>query len=86
MNNSVYRIGFFIMLLVNIALLVFILSKPKAPRHSQRRIALRDQIPKKLDFDESQKAEFEKLAQNHRGFMLEIKSEEKPHNIKNNKR
>ncbi|WP_157359740.1 hypothetical protein [Algoriphagus mannitolivorans] len=68
MNKSIYKIGFFILLAINIALMVIFSMGPKRPpqRPMPNQIGIKDEIARELGFSEEQKSQFEIMAKAHR--------------------
>ncbi|GAA0877195.1 hypothetical protein GCM10009119_01630 [Algoriphagus jejuensis] len=79
MNKSIYRIGFFILLVVNIALLVLFYFGPKRPpqRLQPNQAGIKDQLAMDLGFSEEQKARFDKMAMDHRDKVSRLENRER---------
>ncbi|GAB5524629.1 MAG: hypothetical protein Roseis2KO_25010 [Roseivirga sp.] len=73
MSSKAYKVGFFVLLLINIALIMVIKFGPK-PHGSGK--GMRDEISLKLNFDEEQNAKFRELVRKHRDQVADIRKEE----------
>lgn len=73
MNSNTYRIGFFVLLVINIALLVIFTMRPEMPMQQR---GLKDEISRELNFTEEQKAMFDKMAENHHEAIRELEKQE----------
>ncbi|WP_424961309.1 hypothetical protein [Ekhidna sp.] len=74
MNNKLYKIGFFALLIINIGLVVLFIFKPK-PHMRQR--GAREQISQKLAFSDEQEKQFGEMVEIHRQAIREILKEER---------
>jgi len=74
MNNNIYKIGFFILLVVNVALVVFLVLEPKRSPHSQ---GIKDEISRELGFTEEQRTRYDEMAMIHREKVNEIEKRER---------
>ena len=63
MNNAVYKVGFFVLLAINIALVVFLTVRPKPGSGPKRR---QDEMAQELNLTPEQKEQFAALALGHR--------------------
>ncbi|MEQ9217283.1 MAG: hypothetical protein RLO17_04530 [Cyclobacteriaceae bacterium] len=69
MNNKMYRIGFFILLVINIGLVVMFVMRPRPPIGQ---VGIKEEISRELNFTETQKATFDEMAKAHRESMREL--------------
>ena len=74
MNNKLYKIGFFGLLVINIGLVALFIFKPK-PHMRQR--GAREQISEKLAFSDEQEKQFGEMVKIHRQAIREIMEEER---------
>ncbi|MEQ9210449.1 MAG: hypothetical protein RLN96_11505, partial [Pseudomonadales bacterium] len=50
MNNKMYRIGFFVLLVINIALIVMVVMRPRPPIGQ---VGIKEEISRELNFTET---------------------------------
>ncbi|MEP0985420.1 hypothetical protein [Ekhidna sp.] len=74
MNSKLYKIGFFILLVINVGLVVLFVFRPK---HPSRQMGARAQISQKLAFTEVQEKQFGEMVQTHRQAVRELMIEER---------
>ena len=74
MNNKLYKIGFFALLVINIGLVALFIFKPK---HYMRQRGAREQISQKLAFSDEQEKQFGEMVKIHRQAIREIMKEER---------
>jgi periplasmic protein CpxP/Spy len=74
MNSNMYKIGFFILLVVNMALVVFLALGPKRPPQAQ---GIKDEISRELDFTKEQRAQYDEMAMTHREKVSDIEKRER---------
>lgn len=74
MNNKAYRIGFFALLVINLALVMFFISMPKPPSQGAN---IMEEVSSKLDFNEEQKNRFVAMAKLHREQMMALNKQER---------
>lgn len=74
MNNKAYRIGFFALLVINVALVLFFVSMPKPPSQGAN---IMEEVSSKLDFNEEQKNRFVAMAKLHREQMMALNKQER---------
>ncbi|MEO9483675.1 MAG: hypothetical protein ABJG47_09530 [Ekhidna sp.] len=73
MSGKIFKIGFFVLLIINIALVSLLVAKrPGGPGKGD----MRDRLSNQLGLDESQKATFMDMAQAHRNKIREIEKRE----------
>lgn len=79
MNSKMYRIGFFALLTINIALMVLFVLGPKPPRPEGGgpESGIKDEISRELGFTEAQKARFDEMAINHREAIRSLEDRER---------
>lgn len=80
MNSNMYKIGFFILLVLNIVLMIlYIMGPPMPPRPEGGRSKsdVKDEISRELDFTEEQKARFDEMAFNHREAIRNLDEQER---------
>ncbi len=77
MNKKIYPIGFFLMLIVNISLAVFIFQSPKEFPKREKGRSMRDRIGAELGFSDEQKTMFEQMVKSHREEMRAIEKQER---------
>ncbi|MEL7146808.1 MAG: hypothetical protein AAFO69_10600 [Bacteroidota bacterium] len=76
MNSKIYKIGFFVLLAANIALIVFFTStKPKHARPAQT--DLKQEVASELGFSDDQRQAFKNLAKIHHQQMKDLKDKER---------
>lgn len=73
MNRKIYAIGFYILLVVNIAIVTIFLLKPKG---QDRMRNMRQRVSKELGLTESQRATFSDLAEAHREKIRDLDAQE----------
>lgn len=79
MNSKMYKIGFAILLVINISLIVLFTTKPRPPAHlrgMERKMGIKDDIIQDLAFDDDQMVVFEELVNNHRSAIRELRKKE----------
>lgn len=74
MNNKAYRIGFFVLLVINVALVMFFISMPKPPSPGAN---IMEEVSSKLGFNEEQKNRFVAMAKLHREQMMALNKQER---------
>jgi hypothetical protein len=74
MNSKMYKIGFFILLIINIGLVVLFVLGPKPPRPES---GIKNEISREMGFTEEQKAAFEQMAMNHREAIRKLDQQER---------
>ncbi|MTI22210.1 hypothetical protein E1176_14355 [Fulvivirga sp. RKSG066] len=74
MNNKIYKIGFFVLLVINITIVALIVFKPM---RSMKGRGIKQEITKELGFTEEQKATFDNLVKSHRKTMRDIDMRER---------
>jgi len=74
MNSKIYKIGFFILLIINIGLVVLFVLGPKPPRPES---GIKNEISRELGFTEEQKAAFEQMAMSHREAIRKLDQQER---------
>ncbi|UZR98954.1 hypothetical protein [Chondrinema litorale] len=73
MKNNMYKIGFFILIVVNIILVFVFIYRPKSTIHQNR---LLNEISNELAFTEMQKEMFEEMAKTHSDTIRNLKNQE----------
>ncbi|MEQ9100080.1 MAG: hypothetical protein RIF36_15645 [Imperialibacter sp.] len=73
MSNKMYRIGFLILLVINVVLVILFLVGPKPPKHQS---GIKDEIGRELGFTNEQKAMFDEMATAHREAILDLEKQE----------
>jgi len=73
MNSKIYKIGFFILVVVNIVLVVVFTMRPKMPISQE---GIKDHISQDLQFNKEQTEIFEEMAKNHREAMRDLERKE----------
>lgn len=74
MNNRIYKIGFFVLLVINILIVVMIVFKPM---RSLKGRGIKHEITTELGFTEEQKTTFETMVKKHRQTMRDIDMRER---------
>lgn len=74
MNSKIYRIGFFILMAVNITLVVFLVVGPKRPPQAA---GIKDAISKELEFTKEQRARYDEMAMTHREKVSDLEKQER---------
>ncbi|MFZ1808424.1 MAG: hypothetical protein WAU36_14430 [Cyclobacteriaceae bacterium] len=74
MNNNIYRVGFFALLVINIALVIFLALGPKHPPLAQ---GIKDEISRELEFTAEQKVTYDEMAMTHREKVSDIEKRER---------
>lgn len=74
MNSKIYKICFFVLLVINMALVLFLVLSPKPPARLK---GIKEQISEELRFNDQQKAVFDEMAMAHREQMNAISKQEK---------
>lgn len=74
MNSKMYKTGFFVLLVINIALVILFVSGPKPPPQES---GIKDEISRELGFTEEQKVMFDQMAINHREAIRELENKER---------
>lgn len=74
-----YKIGFFALLAINIALMVLFALGPKPPRPEggSSQLGIKEEISRELGFTEAQKARFDEMAMNHREAIRSLEGRER---------
>lgn len=74
MNKPIYKIGFFVLLAINIGLVVLFSLGPKRPpqRPQAHQMGIKEEIARELDLSEEQKADFDQMAMAHREKMNQL--------------
>ena len=73
MNNNKYKIGFFVLLVINIVLVAVFSFRPRIP---MRQGGIKEEISIELGFTEEQRSIFDGLANNHRESIHALDKEE----------
>jgi len=74
MNKKIYPIGFFLMVVINIALITFLVIKP---RHHPQKGRLKHIVSDMLEFDEQQQEAYFELINEHHNQVAAIEKEQK---------
>lgn len=74
MNGKIYKVGFFVLLIINIALVSFVVLKRQG---SSMKRDMRERLSNQLALDESQKMAFMNMAKQHREKIREIDNQER---------
>ncbi|PIB34915.1 hypothetical protein BFP72_05655 [Reichenbachiella sp. 5M10] len=74
MNNKTYKIGFFVLLVINITWVSLFLFRPKPP---QRQNDIKDKISEELNLNEDQKRIYDGMAMQHRHTLRGIDLQER---------
>ncbi len=74
MNGKIYKVGFFVLLIINIALVSFVALKRQG---SFMKRDMRERLSNQLGLDESQKKAFMDMAKLHREKIREIDNQER---------
>ncbi len=79
MNSKMYKIGFFILLALNMVLMVLFVMGPKPPRPEKGRpeSGIKDEISHELGFTDEQKVKFDEMAINHREAIRNLEGRER---------
>jgi len=79
MNNKMFKIGFFILLVLNIVLMtLFVMApKPLRPESGRSQSSIKDEISSELGFTEEQKVRFDEMAMNHREAIRNLEGQER---------
>ena len=68
-----YRIGFLILLVINVALVVMFVMRPRPP---MGQVGIKEEISRELNFTETQKAAFDEMAKAHRESIRALERQE----------
>ncbi|WKV12427.1 hypothetical protein [Marivirga harenae] len=74
MNNKIYKIGFLVLLVINIAMLVLFVLKPDRSRSKE---GIKEKIAMQLDFTEDQKSSFGEMVDKHRNAIRTLNDQER---------
>lgn len=74
MNSKIYSIGFYILLIINLAMVVIFLARPKDRFH---RKGMKHEISKELSFTDKQQIIFDEMVSSHRKAIRDLDKKEK---------